>query len=160
MSQVIDPIEDKSFADELRKLDRPVAVDAVALTNRVMVNRRRKRASRIAVGITIPFGLALVVVAINWMVNAPTSSPVPESVVQIAETNPGEISVLAEDAPIESQAQMMLDLELLSAQRAKLREAQRELVLLKQIKSRQDWMLSRELVSRTEINRTISAYEF
>jgi hypothetical protein len=155
-----DPLEDKLFAEELRKLDRPVSVKSVGLTNQLIARRRRNRLNQVTLAISIPLGLVTFGLVAKWIMTNPTMVPVTESIVQRSVREPDEVEGSVKDSGMEIFAAAMKHRALLAAKKTALVEGQREIELLRQIKSQQDWALSREVVSRTEISQTISAYKF
>lgn len=160
MNPLIDPLQDKSFADELRKSDRSVSVKPAELTNRLMAGRRRKRKNQFALAIAIPVGLVLIGFATKWVMTLPWPYSVSESIAQANLDEPEEVESEFRESSLVSLADSLRNRDVLDAKQEKLRELQKEIELLKKAKSHQDWALSRELVSRTEIDQAIGKYKF
>lgn len=160
MNPSFDPLEDKLFAEELRKLDGPISVKSVGLTNQLMARRHRNRLNQVALAIAIPLGLVTIGLVAKWIMTTPAMVPVTDSIVQRSVREPDEIESSVKDPGMEILAAAMKHRAMLAAKKKALREGQKEIELLRQIKSQQDWTLSRELVSRTEISQSISAYKF
>ena len=163
MSPLIDPFENKSFADELRRSDRPVVVNPAVMTDRLTARRRRMRINRIALTIALPAGLVLVGIVTNWlMITETTPTQIPKSVAQKNMNLAGEEEATKESEVLlhEYVVATLEHRKLLAEKLAKLNEVRNEIESLKRVKSQQDWTLSLEMASRTEIDKTISAYEF
>lgn len=158
MNPPVDPIKDNPFVEALRNSDRPVALKPAELTVRLTARRRRNRSHRVALSIAMSAGLVVIGLATHWMMSAPDSNPVPESVAQRDTDKLDEIAAELEVSQMELLTAAEENRELLAEKQEALHAIRKEIELLKQVKLKQEWALSRELISRTEIGQTMAVY--
>lgn len=164
MNPLIDPSDEPSLVETLRKSDLPVALKPVELANRLAARRKHNRKRRAMVAIGIPVGIAV----IGWFgMGKLNQTPSPENptIVQlepvIGPAQQGQVNADSVDvSTYQLIAARLEQREMLAAKKGKLRQLQHTTKLLRDLKSRQQWTLTRELVSRTEIDRSISAVQF
>ena len=169
---MIEPF-DKKFAEALRQADQPVSLDACELTERLVrlrVVKSKQRARRTLVVGTLT-GLVGAALLSSWLIQWPenrgeqqakilhqakveqTDSELPKSVDR-------DLTQSAEPIAENTLVSRIADEIMLFQAEKEYRVLKQQVGLLRRRQSQQDWVLRREMTSRTMINRTaITPYE-
>lgn len=157
MNPLFEQLEDPAFADDLRNSDHSVFVEPAELTNRLVRRRSRQRSNRVLIAMAIPLVLIVFGMGATGLLKETNSDPFPsEMAVQQTISERQE----TESLPTENLSTFLSRQDELVAELGRLRQVERKMETLRDLKLRQEWVFRREFVSRTEIENTISSYEF
>lgn len=139
---------DNKFSQQLKQTDQPVSIDADALTRQLVQRRSHSKRQQQSVALSLIAGLACLMVAVVWWNSDKTNS--------IADQESQPPVVLNVDSPEVAVA----DKQSAEDAKTKLRELEQQVRSLRQVKAQQDWVLTREVVSRTTLgSQSIAPYE-